>query len=77
MGYDQTLIIFHILNVLFTKNAHEEKLGLKYYFGPNSNASEVVWKLETQERKYSQYNCSPLIYHLFSPLDLIYSSFSL
>ena len=37
MGYDQTLIIFHILNVLFTKNAHEEKLGLKYYFGTKSN----------------------------------------
>lgn len=25
MSYDQTLIIFHILNILFTKIAHEEK----------------------------------------------------
>lgn len=27
----------------------KKNLVLKYYFGPNSNASEGVWKLETQE----------------------------
>lgn len=55
----------------------KKNLVLKYYFGPNSNASEVVWKLETQRENIVNIIALLSFTIFFSPLDLIYSSFSL
>lgn len=77
MSYDQTLIIFHSLNILFTKIAHEEKnwfwnIILVLIQMP------VQWYENYRHGKENIVNVIALLSFTISspPPDLIYSSFS-